>query len=292
MDLNNLITTITTSTAALVAIIGGFLVSRVISISSEQNGIKRKIREIKNDLIAKRDIIINIEKYLFEDDLNDFVTNENIKRMLSGKTLEDIIEKDEYTFLSIEELEPYFRQLRDIAQELLDLMGKSDKIYTKFSQFNKDFYDFIYPDRKEWYAMIFEEIYKSSQSRPTGMISGIGYGSFNNVNTNTDYKDSKREKERIENEVTILELQKKEQIKMLDDYGQPKWIWSGLFVLIYASIVSIIYPSTLLPYPPNTYNDIQTKWLILSLFYSQLLALFIYLGIAMNKLTHFDNYKD
>ena len=287
MDLNNLITTTTTSTAALVAIIGGFLVSRVISISSEQNGIKRKIREINNDLIAKRDIITNIEKYLFEDDLNDFVTNKNINRMLSGESLEDIIEEDEYTFLSMQELEPYLRQLREIANELYGLIENTDEVYTKFSQFNKEFYDFVYPDRKEWYAMIFEEIYKLSQPQPTGMLSG--FGSFISGNPNTDYRESKKEKERLENEITILDLQKNEQIKILDDYGQPKWIWSGLFVLIYASIVSIIYPSTLLPYPPNTYNDIQTKWLILSLFYSQLFALFIYLGFAMYKLTHSDN---
>ncbi|WP_263406693.1 hypothetical protein [Niallia endozanthoxylica] len=39
MDLNSLITTIISSSAALVAIIGGFLVSRVIALSSEQTGI-------------------------------------------------------------------------------------------------------------------------------------------------------------------------------------------------------------------------------------------------------------
>ncbi|WP_186579773.1 hypothetical protein [Aquibacillus kalidii] len=49
-----LLSTIIISTAALVAIIGGFLESRIISTSSDQNGIKRKIREINNELVAKR----------------------------------------------------------------------------------------------------------------------------------------------------------------------------------------------------------------------------------------------
>lgn len=57
MDLNGLISTIISSTAALVAIIGGFLVSRVISLSSEKNSIVRRLREINNDLKSKKRVV-------------------------------------------------------------------------------------------------------------------------------------------------------------------------------------------------------------------------------------------
>ena len=53
MDLNGLISTIISSTAALVAIIGGFLVSRVITLSGEKNGILKKIKEIDKELDIK-----------------------------------------------------------------------------------------------------------------------------------------------------------------------------------------------------------------------------------------------
>ncbi|MFB5284535.1 hypothetical protein [Peribacillus sp. Hz7] len=76
------------------------------------------------------------------------------------------------------------------------------------------------------------------------------------------------------------------QMKILNDYGKPKWVWTGLFVLIYACIVGIIYPSTLLPYPKDIYDDVLTKWFLLGLFFSQLVALFVYLGFAMYKLTN------
>ncbi|RBW68228.1 hypothetical protein [Bacillus taeanensis] len=291
MDLNTLITTITTSTAALVAIIGGFLVSRVISISSEQNGIKRKIREINNDIFAKQEIINNIENYLFEDDLDDFVTKENIKRIIEGKSLEDIIKEDDYTYLSKEELEPHFEELSGITNEMFEKMGSMDKIYDTFSDFNKEFDDFKYPNRKEWYERAFEVIDELTQPKTTdvfGFSPGGIYQSINpgNLVSNTDYKDKKKERNRLKDDVKILELQKKEQLKILNDYGKPKWIWSGLAVLVYASIVGIVYPSTLLPYPIDTYDDSLTKRFILFLFFSQLLALFIYLGIAMYKLTY------
>lgn len=71
MDLNPLITTIVTATAALTAIIGGFLISRVITLSSEQSSIRRRLREIKIDITAKEQLYIEAEKNLLEEDRED-----------------------------------------------------------------------------------------------------------------------------------------------------------------------------------------------------------------------------
>lgn len=290
MDLNNLITTIISSTAALVAIIGGFLVSRVISLSSEQNSIKRKIREIDNDIFAKKELAESIEKYLFEDDLNDFVTKENIIRMFEGKTLEDIIDEVEYTLLSKEELEPFFEQLQDIKNEMSNMVTQKGAEYESFSVFYSELSNIKYPDRKEWYKTVLDAIDELSKQKPkygiytADILSSVSKSP--DFSPNTDYKDKDKELNRLLDDIRILDLQKDGQLKILDDYGKPKWIWSGLFVLIYASIVGIVFPSTLLPYPKETYDDSLTKWTILGFFFSQLLVLFIYLGLAMRKLTH------
>jgi len=287
MDLNGLISTITTSTAALVAIIGGFLVSRVISLSSEQNGIKRRIREINNDLVANREMKDNAEKFLFEDDLNDFFTEENIKRMIEGKSLETIIEEDDYYYLTQEELEPYFKQMKEIVNEIFELNNSTDKYYEKFNEFMKDFTDFKYPDRMNWYEKVFDAI-NAIVEESQGPFAHIKFKPLVNPNydPHMEYKDTKKERERLKSVIRSLELQKEEQMKILNDYGKPKWVWTGLFVLIYACIVGIIYPSTLLPYPKDIYDDVLTKWFLLGLFFSQLIALFVYLGFAMYKLTN------
>lgn len=289
MDLNGLISTITTSTAALVAIIGGFLVSRVIAIASEQNGIKRRIREIKNDLVANREMKDNAEKFLFEDDLNDFVTEDNIKLIIRGKTLEEVIEEDEYTLLSKEQLEPYYKQVKEMSNELLELHGSTDDYYEEFSVFMKFFTEYKYPDRMDWYERIFEVIDEMAQPEATGPFAGFKLRPLTPPNINTDYKDTKKERDRLIDDIRVLDLQLEDNLKIYNDYGKPKWVWSGLFVLIYACIVGIIYPSTLLPYPKDMYDDVLTKWFLLGLFSSQLLVLFIYLGYAMHKLTNDKN---
>jgi hypothetical protein len=284
--LNDLITTIIAATAGLVAIIGGFLVSRVIAIASEQNGIKRRIKEIDNDRIAKKDMLENAIKFLFEDDLNDFVSEDNIKRIIRGKTLEEVIEEDEYTLLSKEQLEPYHKQVKEMSDELMELHGSTEDYYEKFSEFKKVFTDYKYADHMEWYERIFEVIDDMLEPEPQGPFSRFKLAPITPT-FNTDYKETKKERDRLIDDIRVLNLQLEDNLKIYNDYGKPKWVWSGLLVLVYACIVGIVYPSTLLPYPEEEkiYDDVLTKWFLLGLFYSQLLALIIYLGAAMYQLT-------
>lgn len=116
---------------------------------------------------------------------------------------------------------------------------------------------------------------------PTGHLINAN---INQANAQV-YRQKKRDRDSLKDDLTVLEIHKDEQKKILMDYGQPKGLWMGLAVLVYACLVGVVYPSTLLPYPKNIYNDEDTKWLLLGLFFSQLLFLFIYLGYYMYILT-------
>lgn len=289
MDLNGLISTITTSTAALVAIIGGFLVSRVISLSSEQTGIKRRIREIDNDLLAKQELLRSVENYLLEDDAKDFL-KENIEKILQKESLSLIVNEDKYNYRSEEEMKPYFDEMKIIIEELYSLFDHLDELDEEFDDFyiknkqhlkdleKRDFYQIAYEGMMDW-------INSQSQTHTPLGLASFNIRSVSNLPTaNFEYKDKKKERGRLIDDIRVLELQKEEQKKILGDYGKPRWVWGGLAVLIYACIVGIIYPSILLPYPANTYNDSLTKVFLLILFFSQLVGLFVYLGFAMYKL--------
>lgn len=56
-DPNWLLATMAQSAAALVAIIGGFLVSRVITLSTERRGLDRRVREIRESAKDKRNLL-------------------------------------------------------------------------------------------------------------------------------------------------------------------------------------------------------------------------------------------
>jgi hypothetical protein len=296
MDLNTLIATIVTATAALVAIIGGFLVSRVLTLSSEQTGIKRKIREINNDIYAKQEMLKRLEKNILDEDAEDFILDNYKDLVFMGKSLEDILLEDKYTSRNLEELKPYVDELFLIKDDLYRLMENTDDFDDDFDQFIKNS-QMKFPHRKNWYDLLYtwfiDELKKKQQ--PIGPFSNMRInitppttGLINHANVQ-EYREKKRDRDRLKDDITVLILQKDEQNKILYHYGKPKGMWWGLFVLFYACIVGIAYPSTLLPYPKDVYDDELTKWFLLGLFFSQLSFLFVYLGIYMHILTKEDS---
>lgn len=301
MDLNGLINTIIASTAALVAIIGGFLVSRVLALSSERVSVERRFNEIINDLYLKQKMLGDVKEIIFEEDVKEFVEDNHKELLLLDSsykslfeieaeeiTLKDIIESDKYTSLTIQELEPYVNQFISMLEELLDLIQK-DIEESESSAAEGDFTEFIkgekllYPSKKYWYELIYDELFKQLVATQDRFQL---FNSFPNNANKQYYNEKVKERDSLEEEIRYLEMQKRVQNKIIQEYVKPKGLWGGLIVLVYACIVGIVYPSTLLPYPATAYN-VTLKWVLLGLFFSQLAALFTYLFFSLYSLTKF-----
>ena len=303
MDLNLLIVTVITATAALIAIIGGFLISRVITLSSEQGGIRRRLREIKLDIQTKDQLLSEIEENLLEEDREDFIDEYYVELIFDKVPLEEVIEIEEgsYRGRSTNDLKPVVDELMRINKDLETMFeDRGIKYSTELPKKLGDFANIRSEDlagRRSWYELLYDEYQYKLPKRPkTGPPGFPILTDFdftpprlpNAISTHTNahaYQQKKRDRDTYSNELSYLRQQESEQKKILEDYGKPHGMWGGLIVLIYASIVGIGYPITLLPYPLQTYNDEATRFLILLLFLSQLLALFIYLGISMYSLT-------
>lgn len=305
MDLNILISTVVTATAALIAIIGGFLISRVITLSSEQSGIRRRLREIKLDIQAKTQLLEEVEHNLLEEDRVNFIESHYEELIFNGVSLLDILKREDglYKGRTLKDLEPAVEELKQINTDLRMFFQEKHVEYS--SDLPKEFNDVIkagFKDmngRKEWYEMLYDEHYYRLPEQPkTGpfgfpSIPTSAYQLPPNSIINParlqvslqSYEQKRRDRDTYQKEVTFLVRQEEEQSKILTDFGKPHGMWGGLLVLVYASIVGIVYPVTLLPYPLETYDDERTKVLVLLLFFSQLIALFIYLGINMRFLT-------
>ncbi|MEK4626558.1 hypothetical protein MKY06_30135 [Priestia sp. FSL P4-0332] len=289
MDLNGLINTIIASTAALVAIIGGFLVSRVLALSSERVAVERRFNEINNNLRIKEEMLKETVHYIFEEDLNDFF-KDNCEKVLWGQIpLQEIVEEDEYTALTGEEIEPYVEEFKSLESELkLLIKNNSSNVTSDFEEFIKE-KEIRLPDKKLWYEFVYDAMYEKYVEREnsnTLYTFGAGLNTLPDVTAAQSYKDKVKERNNLQDELRFLKMQKTEQNKILQDYVKPKGLWGGLIVLVYACIVGIVYPSTLLPYPEKAYS-VTLKWVLLGLFFSQLAALFAYLFISLYSLTKF-----
>ena len=304
MDLNQLITTIVTATAALTAIIGGFLISRVITLSSEQSGIKRRLREINVDITAKKQLYIEAEKNLLEEDRDDFVYEHYEDLTIRKTPLKVVLEGQDGVFRgrSAEELKPAVDELTRIDSALNKLLEDRGIKYSNDLPDEFDNFATFAPEnlegRKSWYKLLYNGYKDSLPKRPKNRASGflqlpdmdfdILPPPLYNIKAQSDmqaYQQKRRDRDTYNNEISNLKQQKLAQQKILEKFGKPHGMWSGLAVLVYASIVGIGYPIMLLPYPEETYDDEATRLLIILLFLSQLLALFLYLGINMYLLT-------
>lgn len=243
-----------------------------------------------------------IELILFEDDVDDFIYDHAKDILVYEKPIEDLLEEADMSRLTSLNIEPYISKLREIFKHIKTIFNNADNDYILPNNFN----DFIkdnkvnIDDYKDWYEIVYEIILDIIPKKETSTnIFGLDFDymiarppnlSSSAMTSSIINRDRINEKNNLKDEIQILSGLKDEQMKILRDYGKISGLWSGLLVLIYACIVGIVIPSLLLPYPLGVYDDLATRKLLLKLFFSQLIVLFIYLFISMYRLTRVD-YK-
>ena len=297
MDLNGLISTIISSTAALVAIIGGFLVSRVITLSGEKNGILKKIKEIDKELDIKNTLYESAKQVVQDEDIDDFVREYAEDIVFNKKTVENILEEDHTIKLERNVIDSALARVAEIFEFIVKKIQSTDDSYSlpsDFNEFTRDNEIKISEDRS-WHELIYDlvlsHIPQQQSSFPySNLISSVSdFNNFKPILSSQEYKANVSKVKALEDDIKVLKAIRSAEDDMLNGYGKISGLWGGLAVLIYACVVGIIIPSFLLPYPLNHYDDSATRMTLLILFVSELIAIFSYLGFTMFRLTKHDS---
>lgn len=94
-DVNWLLGTVTQSSAALIAIIGGLLVSRYVSLHAEQDGARRRVEDLTRRLQEAEHRLtqakVNLERYRVQHILEDSDVYETIFRKNFNASVDDVI---------------------------------------------------------------------------------------------------------------------------------------------------------------------------------------------------------
>src|SRR5262249_53680566 len=128
---NWLLSTAAQSAAALVAIVGGFLVSRVIAISTDRQGLDRRLRELQERLALKRSQLeeVYVERFAVtvewfeEHHLGDYVA----ARGSVGAVAKSLYSEQAWIPLgsTAEEMRPYADGLAGGGAKALDVLETS-----------------------------------------------------------------------------------------------------------------------------------------------------------------------
>lgn len=308
MDLTSLITTIITSVAALVAIVGGLLVSRVISLANDQHFYKRELEKLKTTRKNKIQELNQHHEELKREILEHFFCKNVLYRIAKGETFEELLRSHDIPVIDDGSAIDY--DIKDLLQDVYDKQKtiseevkktctspgatfSSDTLTERISSFK-----YFHEDASTRFYTDFLAIHEALCKEETN-VSPESYTAKYESATSIFYKDMSTVRvglpnylEKLISDTRILSHeidasyeQEEELVSLSNDYLKTVGVWIGLGVLIFASLIAIIYPSTLLPYPEDYYDDAKTKTLLITLFSIALFAIFGYIAGYLVQLT-------
>ena len=303
-DPNWLLSSLAQSAGALVAIIGGFLVSRLVGLYSQREGLRGRLLETEEMLKACQQVesdvrrdLVEWEKSLFVDcfiddlahadgevaklDLSECdvhsLTDQEIRECLDAQAVFvreafEFFEQHAVSYNSPEKLEEFFMQ-HDLAVEDLDTKALSavyDVLRERCPRPSSE------PGRGVP-RFLRSELLESSEMRSYRVMKSLQQQSFE-ANYHSDLIEKWCEAKR---EVGMRRAEHDVVMKRLRDLGNPSGlVWTAL-ILAYLCITGVVVPLSLLPADTLT---VEGKWIVLGLFFIGLVALLWNLIRSIHKL--------
>ena len=287
-DLTVVLTTIAAASASIVAILGGFIASKLIAISSERSAALDRLKQINEELefhISERD---KIQAENDEDDALDFI-RDAIDDLYADNSLENVYSSVDHPSISVERLKPYW----DRAVTLKEQFGEQVK---KHNALNEDYIpqsllltvkedDFGYEvllalGKKLKKRIRAAERARERASNPLGIVvpdisdldmatvSGSGYAYHKKCDAIQGQNSA----------IALLKLQKKQCDEQILALKKPRGMKLGLVVFALFTICCIIAPLIASPFATESYQIfVITKAVFLGLFGIGLISIFSYL---------------
>ncbi len=294
-DPNWLLSTIVQSTAAFVAIVAGFVISRLLAISAERSSLQAKVRDTNLQLSIKEHNLDFLENQLLEWDAKDFLEDPDVVDMLIESrgqiSLAEAIKQTTGHNRNEDELRAYWDEAVIVTENALKFvedhffeLGKSNNI----DVFLKNHGANISSYRMKIYTSVFDSLSNAynKQQNPYGftsiMQSNIS-SSISSIDENNRYCALEKDIETIRRDKNALETLLFDFEVQLRQLGQPQSVQVGIYFLAYFSLVGIVIPVFFLPLPPERFSSTH-KWSFFLLFISGLVFFFIYLYKLVQQL--------
>ena len=113
-ELTSVLTTISAASASIVAILGGFIASKLISISGERNAVISKLKEIDDEIAYRTELLENAQYENDEDDALDFI-KKHVEHLVEGDSLEEVYDADDSPGIEYEILYPFWAKAEKIS---------------------------------------------------------------------------------------------------------------------------------------------------------------------------------
>lgn len=300
VDPNWLFSTAAQSAAAIVAIVGGFLATRIVSLSAERDSLKHRIRTLDAQLQKRQERLDTVRQGLLEWDAADFIQfhlDELVERR--GRiSLNDLIRLGGTSDRGSEELAPFYEEAVRTIQEAFralepDMRNKGwppPDLEKYLAVLGLDAGDELV---QTIYEAVYERIRSDLRARASPMhrfldgpdLSGIvSSSSWAPLIESSAYQDRVQQERTLAMDVEQAAAEKQVYEDRLEDLGRPDplVVWGGFGVLGYFALVGVAFPVWMLPRPTSSL-DPAVRWTTTGLFLSGLLAVVLYFALAIRR---------
>lgn len=275
-DVNWLLSATAQSTAAIVAILGGFIATRLMTDSSKRKEIEAHIKDIDDEITFKKARATKLYGELLEDRAVDFIHDHSkqICRIYLGDettTLETILD-DEISDFVLSEIQPYWDETFSLADTI------SSKLHDKKLKYNekdvaailkKEINSFQYYICNDLFHKLMEVVEEEEEPKrevkkqegyyspflgtiPSVEPFEISTDIFDSLSANyytesAEYLKRYDEHQKLLYELDLLALQKRNLSYRQRSLEKPNDVFIGLIVLTLFAVIGILIPLSLMP---------------------------------------------
>ena len=289
-DLTSVLTTIAAASASIVAILGGFIASKLIAISSERDEVVRKLQDIDEEISYRTTVMDAAQEENDEKDALDFILS-HIEELLKYDVAL-VYKHEEHPNISLEKLAPYWEKAKEACCQFRNAVNQgqdlnSDYVPVGLAEALREC-DFSYEICKEIGSILKKQQRQKERAkkRPTGFFdfssttSVLGDMEFNRIKPLVNSRYSKNEEVVQEQSTAIgwLKLQRKQYAQKQTALVKPKGMVEGLVVFGIFSVLCIILPLCFSPFVTTDYNVYRSvKAAFIVVFSLGLFSIFRYL---------------
>lgn len=291
-----LLSTLAQSSAAIVAIVGGFLVSRLVQLSSERGGLRRRLADAEGELQHVEQLYAEAHDYRLANSQEEFfrwVIEDLVKvegEVDLGKFVENLIPRGS----SPKEMGPYLEELVKrvaTAREAIAQFVNDDEVADlELEELQKR--GLVVPSTE---VLIYVQVvYQLQQQLPIPHVNLGFMGSMPDpmfsaalspslVGSSFVATDARRLDESIRDEQqfdsrrTILAAEVKRVASEIRSLGRPAGVVAAIVILGIYSLLGVVAPVVAMTLSPDALDPWEA-WLLVGLFVSGLVVVLIYIG--------------
>lgn len=282
-DLTSLLTTISSASASFIAILGGLVASKLLTISSERDAVLAKISEIEKEISVKEAQKNTLQKENNDSDALDFIES-NIADLIQGKSLNLVFEKSTEKSLSIETLQPYWETGIAINKRIQHSMVPGIINISQLRSLKKESeLEYAQDAFSKNVSLIvlnyFEDQFNRSSSSPFSATLRVPNTFFRaSIWDRQRYESNARTIFQLQSSLDSLHFQKSQYEKDKKLLKNPVGVSDGLNIFGRFSLVCIVLPLILLPFETaNIYLFLLIKIFFIGCFSWGLLSTFLYM---------------